>query len=99
MVDGTVSVSPDPSFSPSESDPRSCGTSYDKGAVVGKIKERARSEGVIPNEEAPVSVDFILEGALFRVFILSSVRAGPRAVCSNIWWSRWKLNITWFNII
>ena len=69
MVDGTVSVSLDPPCSLSESDPRSRGTSVDEGAVVGKFKERARSEGVIPDEEALASLDFPFECALFR-FVL-----------------------------
>ena len=64
MVDGKVSVSPDPSCSPSDS--RSRGTSVDEGTVVGKTKERARSEGVIPDEETPVSFDFPFVGAVCR---------------------------------
>ena len=66
IVDGMVSVSPDPSASHSESGPRSRGTSVE-GAVVGRIKKRARSEGVVPEEEAPVSVDFPFEGVLLRL--------------------------------
>ena len=68
MVDGKVSVALDPPFSHSESDSRSRGTSVHEGAVVGKMNERARSEGVIPDEEALVSLDLPLVGALFRFF-------------------------------
>ena len=71
MVEGNVSVSPDPSFSPSESDSRSRGTSVDEGVVVGRTKERARSEGVIPDEDAPVSADFRLYSDLSSVLCLS----------------------------
>ena len=60
-----VSVSPDPSASSSDSGPRSRGTAVE-GAVVGRIKERARSEGDMPEEEAPV---FPFGGALLRFFL------------------------------
>ena len=54
IVEGLVCVSPDPSFSLSESDSFSRGTSVAVGSVIGRITVRARSAGVSLEEEAPV---------------------------------------------
>ena len=99
MVEGNVSFSPDPSFSPSESDSRSRGTSVDEGTVVGKTKERARSDGVIPVEEALVSPNFLFVCVLFRfVFCPLSERRRELSVAAD-GGSRWKFNIAWFRIL